>query len=130
LGFRITPSFDAAVGPPFIQVSGLASVGNPITGPRNTRQSSFEFNDSLSWIRGRHQWKIGAEYRRNQIDAQQGIASNGFFVFVGFPMSNAIANLLLGCSSCILQAGGELPRDLLNHDFRAMHRMSSKFRPD
>ena len=117
LGFRITPSFDAAVGPPFIQVSGLASVGNPITGPRNTQQNSYEFNDSLSWIRGRHQWKLGAEYRRTQIDAQQGIASNGFFVFVGFPMSNAIANLLLGAPVVFLQAGGELPRDLRNHDF-------------
>jgi len=60
LGFRITPSFDAAVGPPFIQVSGLASVGNPIPARAIHGQSSFEFNDSLSWIRGRHQWKLGA----------------------------------------------------------------------
>jgi hypothetical protein len=40
LGFQITPSFDAAVGPPLIQVSGRASVDNPITGPRHTLQNS------------------------------------------------------------------------------------------
>ena len=91
LGFNIKPTFDEAIGPPFIQVSGIASVGNPITGPRLTVQNSYEANDSLSWIHGRHQFKIGAEYRRNLVDAQQGIASNGFYVFVPFPMSNAIA---------------------------------------
>lgn len=129
LGFRITPTVDAAVGPPFIQVSGLASVGNPITGPRNTLQNSYEFNNTFSWIRGRHQWKLGTEYRRNRIDAQQGIASNGFFVFVGFPMSNSIANLLLGAPVVFLQAGGELPRDLLNHDFSAYAHDEFKLSP-
>jgi hypothetical protein len=116
LGFNITPTFDQAIGPPFIQVSGLASVGNPITGPRLTVQNSYEFNDSLAWIRGRHQWKLGAEYRRNHVDGLQGIASNGFYVFVPFPLSNAIANLLLGAPVVFLQAGGELPRGLRNHD--------------
>jgi hypothetical protein len=116
LGFNITPTFDEAVGPPFVQVSGIASVGNPITGPRLTVQNSYEVNDSVSWIRGRHQLKIGGEYRRNLIDAQQGIASNGFYVFVPFPMSNSIANLLLGAPVVFLQAGGELPRGLRSHD--------------
>ena len=116
LGFNITPTFDQAIGPPFIQVSGLASVGNPISGPRLTVQNSYEFNDSLAWIRGRHQWKLGAEYRRNHVDGLQGIASNGFYVFVPFPLSNAIANLLLGAPVVFLQAGGELPRGLRNHD--------------
>jgi outer membrane receptor protein involved in Fe transport len=117
LGFQITPSFDQAAGPPFIQVSGIASVGNPITGPRITLQNSYEVSDSLIWIHGRHQLKVGGEYRRNLVDAEQGIASNGFFVFVPFPLSNAIANLLLGAPVVFLQAGGELPRGLRSHDF-------------
>ncbi|MEW5978640.1 MAG: carboxypeptidase regulatory-like domain-containing protein [Acidobacteriota bacterium] len=129
LGFQITPSFRQAVGPPFIQVSGLASVGNPITGPRLTRQNSYEFGESLSWIRGRHQLKMGIEYRRNHIDAEQGIASNGFFVFVPFPLSNAIANLLLGAPVVFLQAGGELARDLNSHDFAAYAQDEFKVSP-
>ena len=55
-------------------------------------------------------------YRRNHVDGLQGIASNGFYVFVPFPLSNAIANLLLGAPVVFLQAGGELPRGLRNHD--------------
>ncbi len=116
LGFNITPSFEAAAGPPFIITTGLASVGNPITGPRNTIQNSYEFNDSVSWLRGRHSFKFGGEYRRNHVDAEQGIASNGFFVFAGFPVSNPFANTLLGAPVVFFQAGGELPRGLRNHD--------------
>ena len=36
LGFQYTPSLEAAVGPPSIQVSGYTTIGNPITGPRDT----------------------------------------------------------------------------------------------
>jgi hypothetical protein len=36
LGFQYAPSLDLSIGPPFIQVAGFASVGDPITGPRNT----------------------------------------------------------------------------------------------
>src|SRR5262245_9002341 len=57
LGFNIKPTFDEAIGPPFIQISGIASVGNPITGPRLTVQNSYEASDSLSWIRGHHNLK-------------------------------------------------------------------------
>ncbi len=116
LGFDITPSYEPSAGPPFIITSGIASVGNPITGPRNTLQNSYEFNDSISWIHGRHSLKFGGEYRKNLVDALQGIASNGFFVFAPFPISDPIANLLIGGPVVFLQAGGELPRGLRSHD--------------
>ena len=39
LGFQYTPSLDVAAGPPFIQVNGYSTVGDPITGPRNTYEN-------------------------------------------------------------------------------------------
>ena len=44
LGFQYQPSLPAAAGPPFIQVGGYASVGDPITGPRNTYQNTFDYS--------------------------------------------------------------------------------------
>ena len=85
LGFQYAPTLPSAAGPPFIQVGGYASVGDPITGPRNTFQNTFDLSGSLSWIHGRHELKFGGGYRRDQINALQGIASNGFFVFAGIP---------------------------------------------
>jgi hypothetical protein len=87
LGFGYEPTLAEAAGPPFIQVGGYASVGDPITGPRNTFQNTFDISGSLSWIRGRHELRFGGGFRRDQINALQGIATNGFFVFAQWSSS-------------------------------------------
>src|SRR5262249_20345189 len=117
LGFQYKPSLAEAIGPPFVQVAGYASIGDPITGPRNTYQNSFEFPWSLIWIRGRHQMKFGGGYQYDQINVLQGIASNGFFVFANFPLSNPFASFLFGQPVFFLQGGGEFARGLRGHAF-------------
>jgi outer membrane receptor protein involved in Fe transport len=112
LGFQYDPTLGIAAGPPFIQVGGYASVGDPITGPRNTFQNTFDVSGSLSWIRGRHELKFGGGFRRDQINALQGIATNGFFVFAPFPFSDAFASFLSGEPVVFLQGGGNLGRHI------------------
>jgi len=112
LGFQYQPTLASAAGPPFIQLAGYASVGDPITGPRNTFQNTFDFSGSLSWIHGAHELKFGGGFRRDQINALQGIATNGFFVFAGFPFNNAFANYLLGQPVVFLQGGGDFSREI------------------
>ncbi|MBZ5665616.1 MAG: TonB-dependent receptor [Acidobacteriia bacterium] len=112
LGFQYDPTLAAAAGPPFIQVSGYSSVGDPITGPRNTFQNTFDLSGSLSWIHGRHELKFGGGFRRDQINALQGIATNGFFVFAGFPFSDAFASFLEGQPVVFLQGGGDFSREI------------------
>jgi outer membrane receptor protein involved in Fe transport len=112
LGFQYEPTLPSAAGPPFIQVGGYASVGDPITGPRNTFQNTFDLSGSLSWIHGRHELKFGGGYRRDQINALQGIASNGFFVFANFPFSDGFASFLSGNPVVFLQGGGDFNREI------------------
>jgi outer membrane receptor protein involved in Fe transport len=112
LGFQYQPTLASAAGPPFIQVSGYSSVGDPITGPRNTFQNTFDLSGSLSWIHGRHELKFGGGYRRDQINALQGIATNGFFVFAGFPYSDGFASFLSGNPVVFLQGGGDFSREI------------------
>jgi Carboxypeptidase regulatory-like domain/TonB dependent receptor len=118
LGFQYDPTLPSAAGPPFIQVGGYASVGDPITGPRNTFQNTFDLSGSLSWILGRHELKFGAGYRRDQINALQGIATNGFFVFAGIPSfenflyNDGFANFLSGNPVVFLQGGGDFSREI------------------
>ena len=112
LGFQYDPTLTSAAGPPFIQVAGYASVGDPITGPRNTYQNTYDVSGSLSWIRGRHDMKFGGGFQRDQINALQGIASNGFFVFSTFPFSDGFASFLSGVPVFFLQGGGDLPRHI------------------
>jgi hypothetical protein len=116
LGFDYDSTLDVATGPPFFIVNGYASVGDPITGPRDSAQNSFEFYDSLSWFAGNHSFKFGGEFRRTQINARQGIASNGFFVFAPFPTSDPYANFLMGRPVVFFQAGGDMQRGMRNWD--------------
>ncbi len=118
LGFQYAPTLPSADGPPFIQIGGYASVGDPITGPRNTFQNTFDLSGSLSWIHGRHELKFGGGYRRDQINALQGIATNGFFVFAGIPSfedfiyNDGFANFLSGNPVVFLQGGGNFAREI------------------
>jgi len=112
LGFQYEPTLASAAGPPFIQVSGYASVGDPITGPRNTFQNTFDVSGSLSWIHGNHELKFGGGLRRDQINGLQGIATNGFFVFAPFPYSDGFASFLSGDPVVFLQGGGNFNRGI------------------
>jgi hypothetical protein len=116
LGFNYESTFAAAQGPPFFIVNGYASVGNPITGPRDSTQNEYEIHDSLALIRGRRSIKAGGEFRRTQINISQGIAANGFFVFAPFPTNNPFANFLLGAPVMFFQAGGDFHRGLRSFD--------------
>ncbi len=117
LGFLYEPSLPEAAGPPFIQVGGYASVGDPITGPRNTFQNTFDVSGSVNWIRSRHEMKFGVGFRRDQINALQGIATNGFFVFAPFPFSDAFASFLTGTPVVFLQGGGDFNRHIRGKAF-------------
>lgn len=117
LGFAYAPTLETAIGPPFVQVGGYASIGDPITGPRNTYQNSYDFSGSLTWVKGKHQLKFGGGYQYDQINVLQGIATNGFFVFSTFPVNNSFASFLFGQPVFFLQGGGDFSRNLRGHAF-------------
>jgi hypothetical protein len=120
LGFGYTSSNEVGQGPPFFNISGYTPIGGAITGPRNTKQNTFEVQDSLTWTKASHLVKVGGELRRTGIDMIQAIAPNAFFVFAGtFPTNNAIANLLLGAPVTFYQGLGDFGRDVSVTSFGA-----------
>ncbi len=62
--------------------------------------------------------KFGGGYRRDQINALQGIATNGFFVFAGIPSfenfiyNDGFANFLSANPVVFLQGGGDFSREI------------------
>jgi hypothetical protein len=116
LGFQYAPSLDLSIGPPFIQIAGFASVGDPISGPRNTYDSDLDFSGSLTWVRGRHTLKFGGGYQYERLNVLFGIATNGFFVFAPFPVNNSFASFLFGQPVFFLQGGGDLSRNIRGQD--------------
>jgi hypothetical protein len=112
LGFGYSPSLAAAAGPPFMQVNGYTSVGDPITGPRDTYENAFDYSGAVSWVRGAHEMKFGGGYQHLQVNALQGIATNGFFVFAPFPVTNSFASFLWGVPVVFLQGRGDFNRGI------------------
>jgi hypothetical protein len=112
LGFNYDPSLDVAIGPPFIQVNGYTSVGDPITGPRDSFENAYDESASLSWVRGRHELKFGGGYQHLHVNALQGIATNGFFVVAPFPLTDAFASFLVGQPVFFLQGRGDFSRGI------------------
>ena len=107
LGFQYSPTLPIEAGPPFIEVYGYASVGNPITGPANDYQNTFSLTDSLAWVHGKHEFKFGGEIQRDQLNTLLGIASNGFFVFPPVVINDALADFEQGQPVVFLQGGGK-----------------------
>jgi hypothetical protein len=130
-GFQYSPSLDAAVGPPFIQVNGYTSVGDPITGPRDTYENAYDVSASLSWIRGRHDLKFGGGYQHLNVNVQQGIATNGFFVFdPGFPIAgDGFAAFLFGQPVFFLQGRGDFARGIRGNALNGYAQDSYKVTP-
>ena len=112
LGFGYQPTLGLNEGVPYLIVSGYASLGNPITGPQNTYQNDYQGSYSIAMTRGRHSLKFGAELDRQQINVLFGIATNGFFVFAPFPVSDSFASFLIGQSVQFFQGGGQFDRGL------------------
>jgi hypothetical protein len=119
LGFQYDNTFEPALGPPYFIVNGYGSVGNPITGPRDSAQNDYEIHESLSLVRGAHTLKFGAAFRRTQINISQGIAANGFFVFAPFPTNSSFANFLIGFPVVFFQGGGDFHRGLRSFEVSA-----------
>ena len=120
LGFDYDSSLEVAVGPPFIQVNGYATVGDPITGPRNSYENAFDYSGSVSWVRGNHEFKFGGGYQHLQVNALQGIATNGFFVFAPFPVvPDGFASFLFGTPVFFLQGRGDFSRGIRGNSLNA-----------
>ncbi len=113
LGFGFPSANVEGEGPPFFNLQGYSPVGGAITGPRDSAQNSFEEQDGLSWIHGRHSVKFGGDLLRSQINMFQAIAPNAFYIFASsFPSNDAAANLLLGAPVTFYQGLGDFNRGL------------------
>jgi hypothetical protein len=72
-----------AWGIPSIGVSGFAGFGDTTEGPYTNRNKTFEFTDNLSWIRGRHSFKVGGIVRVDHFNQVGNQFARGAFTFDG-----------------------------------------------
>lgn len=70
-------------GVPFISLSGYFNLGNNFEGEIPQRGNTFQWSDSLSWIKGAHTMKFGTDLRRQRFDQTLYYNVNGFYSYYG-----------------------------------------------
>jgi hypothetical protein len=82
----------------FITITGFSPLGDEFNNPQQSAVNTFQFLDNLSYVRGQHFFKFGADFRVAQQNAFRDVQSRGFLTFSDqFPLTgNALADLLLG----------------------------------
>ncbi len=74
-----------------VTVNGLTSLGHFAFMRRQTAQNTYQVADDLSWNRGAHSWKLGANIRRLQLNSGTFAPS-----FTGALHFNSVADFLAG----------------------------------
>jgi hypothetical protein len=67
-----------------LSVAGMGAVGNNLVYPVGGFSNTFQLQDNLSWIVGKHAFKFGGEYRRIQMNGPFDLYVNGEYVFAAF----------------------------------------------
>ncbi|HYZ85283.1 MAG TPA: carboxypeptidase regulatory-like domain-containing protein, partial [Bryobacteraceae bacterium] len=73
--------FPAQPGDAFINIQGVANIGNNPGNNNSSIETSTQFIDNVTWTRGRHTMKAGIDYQNT--DFNQQLALNRTFVFNG-----------------------------------------------
>jgi hypothetical protein len=85
-----------AWGIPSVSITGFSAFGDNTEGPYTIRDHTFEFNDNVSWIRGRHSLKTGGTLRYDMFNQVGNQFARGNFQFQPIATGYAFADFLLG----------------------------------
>jgi hypothetical protein len=94
LGVGITP--DNPTGPPNILFDNGLSIGYSENGPTSLISNTFGFSDNVSYVHGRHTWKVGGGVSAYQNNTNYDYYVNGEFDFFSTGSGNSLADFLLG----------------------------------
>jgi hypothetical protein len=104
LGMGTTP--DQSTGPPNLFFDNGLNVGYSENGPTKFASNTFGFTDSLTYIHGRHNWKMGTGVSAYQNNTVYDFYVNGEWDFSGSGGSgsgNSLADFVLGIPSSYFQ---------------------------
>jgi hypothetical protein len=103
----VSANSDDPTGPPVITFSSGLGIGFNLNGPAHFADNTYNFSDSLSWVKRRHTLKFGSSFVVIQNNATYDYDTNGEFDFYGSTSGNDFADFLFGAPDDYFQ----YPRD-------------------
>lgn len=101
LGFRFP--FSGRPNLPMLVLSGLTSYGTSTSTDARRRDNRYQWQNHLSWQRGRHIFKYGAELWQNRFSIREDSNVYGSYNFTGGVTGLTAADLVLGLPSRFTQ---------------------------
>ncbi len=100
LGFKeVIPDDPANSGPPWIIISGYSSFGNTIQGPQTRADNTWQYADTLSWVKGSHAFKFGGDFRAYEQNQLFTFINNGYFQFDGSGVESGLVQPVPGVTN-------------------------------
>lgn len=101
MGLPLVSKNPKEFGPPQISVSGPEGAFSMFDlqrqiGPRDRSNAIIQFTDTLSWQKGKHFLKFGADFARRYVTFDQARQPRGQFSFDGSYTGSALADFMLG----------------------------------
>lgn len=84
--------------PNYIQltISSYFNVACGTCAPGYFNVNTYQVADDFTWIKGKHQFAFGVDYRRDQLNVANFQQANGQFTFNGNSTGDALADLMIG----------------------------------
>ncbi|HZQ90237.1 MAG TPA: TonB-dependent receptor [Terriglobales bacterium] len=87
-----TDPFDWGIpGLTFTHYTGLRDIT-----PALRRDQTLSFSETVGWVKGKHNWRFGGDFRRIQLNPRTDSNARGSFIFSGFATGYDLADFLLG----------------------------------
>jgi len=113
---------DHPTGPVNLNFASGMGIGFSVQGPTNLINNTFNWQDTVSLIKGNHSFKFGGDYGAYQNNTVYDFYVNGEFTFSGSPAAggigsgNDLADFLFGLPDEYFQFG-EAPSDIRSKSF-------------
>jgi hypothetical protein len=101
-------------GFPKFSITGFEGLGDSTSNPIRYTVNNFDYNDGLTWIKGRHTVRLGGDILRVQYYQPTNSNFNGTFTFNGKTTGDGIADFLLGFPSSTSRKIGTVTNPLVS----------------
>ncbi len=115
---------------PKVSITGFETFGDSTTNPIRYVVNNFNWNDVLTWSKGRHNFRIGGDVLRVQYYQPTNSNFNGTLTFNGKNTNNGFADFLLGTLSSSSRKIGTVTNHIYSTNFGAFVQDDFKVLPN
>ncbi|MGH9667322.1 MAG: TonB-dependent receptor domain-containing protein, partial [Bryobacteraceae bacterium] len=105
-------------GLPAMTISGFQVIGDNSTFPESSQMTLFQYDDSMTLVRGNHTFKFGGAFIRDRFNGFSEFPARGSYTFNGqFTRQTGASTALTALSDFALGAPSAVSRNILNGEF-------------